>query len=37
MFGKRPDGKLVKHLGGLYYAMPIIIKTRNDSMNMITF
>ena len=37
MFGKRPDGKLVKHLGGLYYAMPIIMKTRNDSMNMITF
>ena len=36
MFGHRPDGKRIKHLNGFYNVIPIIMKTRNDSMNWLT-
>lgn len=34
MFGKRPDGRVIKGLDPLQKIMPYIMKTRNDSMNM---
>ena len=34
MFGKRPDGRLVKNLEPMQQIMPYILKTRTDSMNM---
>ena len=34
MFGKRPDGRLVKDLDPRQKIMPYIMKTRTDSMNM---
>ena len=34
MFGKRPDGRLVKDLDPMQKIMPYIMKTRTDSMNM---
>ena len=37
MFGHRPDGKVVKHLNGFYNIIPILMKTRNDSMNWMYF
>lgn len=34
MFGKRPDGRVVKSVPPLQKIMPYIMKTRTDSMNM---
>ena len=34
MFGKRPDGRLIKNLEPMQQIMPYIMKTRTDSMNM---
>lgn len=34
MFGKRPDGRIIKNLDPMQQIMPYIMKTRNDSMNM---
>ncbi len=34
MFGKRPDGRLVKNLDPIQKIMPYIMKSRTDSMNM---
>jgi len=34
MFGKRPDGRIVKNVEPLQMIMPYIMKTRTDSMNM---
>ncbi|MBQ2987404.1 MAG: 2-oxo acid dehydrogenase subunit E2 [Tyzzerella sp.] len=34
MFGKRPDGRIVRSVDPLQMIMPYIMKTRNDSMNM---
>ena len=34
MFGKRPDGRVVRNVEPLQMIMPYIMKTRNDSMNM---
>ncbi len=34
MFGKRPDGRLVRTLDPMQKIMPYIMKTRTDSMNM---
>lgn len=34
MFGKRPDGRIVRNVEPLQMIMPYIMKTRNDSMNM---
>ena len=34
MFGKRPDGRVVRNIEPLQMIMPYIMKTRNDSMNM---
>lgn len=34
MFGKRPDGRLVRNLEPMQQIMPYIMKTRTDSMNM---
>lgn len=34
MFGKRPDGRLVRDLDPMQKIMPYIMKTRTDSMNM---
>ena len=37
MFGKRPDGRLVKTHSGLYLLVPHIMPDRHDSMNMTEF
>lgn len=34
MFGKRPDGKLIRDLEPMQKIMPYVMKTRTDSMNM---
>lgn len=34
MFGKRPDGRLIRTLEPIQRVMPYIMKERNDSMNM---
>ena len=34
MFGKRPDGRIVRDLEPMQQIMPYILKTRTDSMNM---
>jgi len=34
MFGKRPDGRVIKNLEPMQQIMPYILKTRTDSMNM---
>ncbi len=34
MFGKRPDGRLVRNLDPMQKIMPYVMKTRTDSMNM---
>lgn len=34
MFGKRPDGRVVKNVEPIMKIMPYIMKTRTDSMNM---
>ena len=34
MFGKRPDGRVIKNLDPMQQIMPYIMKTRTDSMNM---
>ena len=34
MFGKRPDGRVVKNLDPMQKIMPYVMKTRTDSMNM---
>lgn len=34
MFGKRPDGRVIRNLEPLQQIMPYILKTRTDSMNM---
>lgn len=34
MFGKRPDGRLVRSLDPMQKIMPYVMKTRTDSMNM---
>ena len=34
MFGKRPDGRIIRNLDPMQQIMPYIMKTRNDSMNM---
>jgi pyruvate/2-oxoglutarate dehydrogenase complex dihydrolipoamide acyltransferase (E2) component len=34
MFGKRPDGRIIKNLDPMQQIMPYIMKTRTDSMNM---
>jgi len=34
MFGKRPDGRIIKNLEPMQQIMPYILKTRTDSMNM---
>lgn len=34
MFGKRPDGRVIKNLEPMQQVMPYILKTRTDSMNM---
>ena len=34
MFGKRPDGRVIKNLEPMQQIMPYIMKTRTDSMNM---
>lgn len=34
MFGKRPDGRVIKQLEPMQKIMPYIMKTRTDSMNM---
>ncbi|MCB9498914.1 MAG: hypothetical protein H6687_03410, partial [Bacillales bacterium] len=37
MFGKRPDGKLVRTHDGIYTLMPHVMNKRDDSMNMVEF
>ena len=34
MFGKRPDGRVVKDLNPMDMVMPYVLRTRTDSMNM---
>lgn len=34
MFGKRPDGRIIKNLDPMQQIMPYIMKTRNDAMNL---
>ncbi len=34
MFGKRPDGRVIRNIEPLQMIMPYIMKTRTDSMNM---
>lgn len=34
MFGKRPDGRIIRDLNPMQQIMPYIMKTRTDSMNM---
>lgn len=34
MFGKRPDGRIIRNLEPMQQIMPYIMKTRTDSMNM---
>jgi len=34
MFGKRPDGRIIKNLDPMQQIMPYIMKTRTDSMNL---
>jgi len=34
MFGKRPDGRVIRNLEPMQQIMPYIMKTRTDSMNM---
>ena len=34
MFGKRPDGRIIKNLDPMQQIMPYVMKTRTDSMNM---
>lgn len=34
MFGKRPDGRIIRNLDPMQQIMPYIMKTRTDSMNM---
>ena len=34
MFGKRPDGRIIKNLDPMQQIMPYIMKERNDAMNM---
>ncbi len=34
MFGKRPDGRILRNLDPMQQIMPYIMKTRTDSMNM---
>ena len=34
MFGKRPDGRVVKNVEPMQQIMPYVMKTRTDSMNM---
>ena len=34
MFGKRPDGRVIKDLDPMQQIMPYVMKTRTDSMNM---
>lgn len=34
MFGKRPDGRVIKNLDPMQQIMPYVMKTRTDSMNM---
>lgn len=34
MFGKRPDGRVIKNLDPIQQIMPYVMKTRNDAMNM---
>ena len=34
MFGKRPDGRVIRNLEPMQQIMPYILKTRTDSMNM---
>lgn len=34
MFGKRPDGRIVRNLEPMQQIMPYVMKTRTDSMNM---
>ena len=34
MFGKRPDGKVVKDMNPMDMIMPYVMRTRTDSMNM---
>lgn len=34
MFGKRPDGRVIRNLEPMQMVMPYILKTRTDSMNM---
>ncbi len=34
MFGKRPDGRVIRNLDPMQKIMPYIMKTRTDSMNM---
>lgn len=34
MFGRRPDGRVIKNLDPIQKIMPYIMKTRNDAMNL---
>ena len=34
MFGKRPDGRVIRNLDPMQQIMPYVMKTRTDSMNM---
>lgn len=34
MFGKRPDGRVIRNLEPIQQIMPYVMKTRNDAMNM---
>lgn len=34
MFGKRPDGRVIRNLEPMEMIMPYVMKTRNDAMNM---
>lgn len=34
MFGKRPDGRIIRNLEPMQQIMPYVMKTRNDAMNM---
>lgn len=34
MFGKRPDGRIIKNIGPMQQIIPYIMKSRNDAMNM---
>ena len=33
MFGKRPDGRVIRNLEPMQQIMPYIMKTRTDAMN----